>query len=130
MNPGAISTKRANSSGRATPYRIRMMSFKIYRSIQRIPLLIKLTILSNGCLLLFLVRDIIVYFCSFLLFIIVLFLPIVGGIFVITLIWSGGTLHVSRYCVTQGIAISYEWISERDLALQVTLVPESKCKRH
>ncbi|HEY9650513.1 MAG TPA: hypothetical protein V6C95_07610 [Coleofasciculaceae cyanobacterium] len=27
------------------------------------------------------------------------------------------------------IAIAYEWVSERDLALQVTLLPEQKCRR-
>lgn len=41
---------------------------------------------------------------------------------------DGGTLHTSTYCIEEGIAITYDWISERDLALQATFLSEPKCR--
>ncbi len=39
----------------------------------------------------------------------------------------GGTLHESAYCVNDGIAIAYEYASERDLAIRVSFSQEAEC---
>jgi hypothetical protein len=47
-----------------------------------------LTLLSNSCLLLFFLEDIFFYFFPSFVFFFILFVPIVAGVFLITLIWS------------------------------------------
>lgn len=40
---------------------------------------------------------------------------------------DGGTLHTSAYCINQGIAISYEWISTRTFVHFIEIVPATSC---
>lgn len=40
---------------------------------------------------------------------------------------DGGTLHVSKYCLTKGIAISYEWISIRTFIYSIEIIQEKEC---
>lgn len=40
---------------------------------------------------------------------------------------DGGTLHTTTYCISEGIAISYEWISVRDFVNFIAIFPEPTC---
>lgn len=40
---------------------------------------------------------------------------------------EAGTLQTSTYCLDDGVAISYEWASDRDLITYATIFPEADC---
>ncbi len=40
---------------------------------------------------------------------------------------DGGTLHTSTYCIAEGIAISYEWISVRNFVNYIDILQEPTC---
>ncbi|MBM0745546.1 hypothetical protein JOY44_29930 (plasmid) [Phormidium sp. CLA17] len=40
---------------------------------------------------------------------------------------EGGTLHITTHCISEGIAISYEWISVRDFVHFIEIFQEPAC---
>jgi hypothetical protein len=40
---------------------------------------------------------------------------------------DGGTLHTTTYCIAEGIAISYEWISVRSFVNYIDILQEPTC---
>lgn len=41
---------------------------------------------------------------------------------------DGGTFHTSTYCISPGIAVTYDWVSERNLVTAIEFYPEPGCR--
>lgn len=41
---------------------------------------------------------------------------------------NGGTFHSTTHCIVEGVAVQYDWISERDLITKIQFMPENSCR--